>query len=278
MDSVSFSIERGETFGLLGPNGAGKSTTIGMLVGLIKPDSGQVFVAGENPVQLAVRNRIGIAPQSLSLYDNLSAQENLRFFGSVYGLHGIRLNERVAWALDFSGLTDRAKDRVNTFSGGMKRRLNIAVGLIHEPEILLLDEPTVGVDPQSRNHILECISQLAKSGLAIIYTTHYMEEAEKLCDRVAIIDHGRILANETVDEMLRKFGGKAIVTADVVENPNQISLPGVPTSGSLEFKSDRAIDELAALQSQGVRFGQVKIDKPNLEGVFLSLTGRSLRD
>lgn len=279
---VDLSIVRGETFGLLGPNGAGKSTTIGMLVGLVRPDSGEVKIAGGNPSQAEVRRKIGIAPQSLSLYDNLSAADNLSFFGSMYGLHGSNLRERVRWGLEFAGLSDRANDRVVTFSGGMKRRLNIAVGLVHRPEVLLLDEPTVGVDPQSRNHILESIAKLASDGLTIIFTTHYMEEAERLCDRIAIIDHGQILANDKLDNLIQRFGGKSLVTAQIVHRPSAVILDGY-TEGSiaeneLRFQSEQPVVKLAELQQQGVQFGPIRIDQPNLESVFLSLTGRTLRD
>ncbi len=278
VDGIDFSIAQGETFGFLGPNGAGKSTTIGMLIGLVRPDAGSITIAGGSPNLPSVRAKIGVAPQSLSLYDNLSAADNLHFFGSMYQLSGSKLRDRVQWALDFAGLADRKDDWVKTFSGGMKRRLNIAVGLIHQPEVLLLDEPTVGVDPQSRNHILESVSRLAKDGLTIIFTTHYMEEAERLCDRVAIIDHGRILANEDIGVMLDKFGGTSVVTAEVIDRPSSVALPGELKSNSLQFSSVQPIEELSKLQHQGVKFGQIKIDQPNLESVFLSLTGRTLRD
>lgn len=278
VDSVDLSIARGETFGLLGPNGAGKSTTIGMLVGLVRPDSGEVRIAGGNPSQPEVRRQIGIAPQSLSLYENLSAADNLSFFGSMYGLRGTKLRERVRWGLDFAGLTDRANDRVVTFSGGMKRRMNIAVGLVHQPQVLLLDEPTVGVDPQSRNHILESIGKLARDGLTIIFTTHYMEEAERLCDRIAIIDHGQILANDRLEGLLERFGGKSLITAQLLDCPTSISFEGTVEENVLRFQSEQPVARLAELQQQGVKFGPIRIDQPNLESVFLTLTGRTLRD
>jgi ABC-2 type transport system ATP-binding protein len=278
VDSVDFEINRGETFGFLGPNGAGKTTTIGMLVGLLTPDSGSIEVAGGNPQSQAARMRIGVAPQTLSLYENLSATDNLRFFGSLYRLAGARLTERTKWALELSGLTDRARDKVATFSGGMKRRLNIAVALLHQPEVLLLDEPTVGVDPQSRNHILETVSRLAVAGLTIIFTTHYMEEADRLCQRIAIMDHGKILANETKDQLMQQHGGDAKVRIVVSGNPNAAQLPGGSNGSVIEFRSARPFDELAALHRQGVEFSEVHIGKPNLENVFLNLTGRKLRD
>lgn len=278
MDTVDFEINRGETFGFLGPNGAGKTTTISMLVGLLTPDSGSIEVAGGNPQSHDARKRIGVAPQALSLYDNLSAADNLRFFGSLYQLAGTRLTERTKWALELAGLTDRAKDKVATFSGGMKRRLNIAVALLHDPEVLLLDEPTVGVDPQSRNHILETVSRLATAGLTIIFTTHYMEEADRLCERIAIMDQGKILANEAKDRLLQQHGGDAKVRILVSANPNAAKLPGNAGGSVVEFRSARPFDDLSALHRQGVEFAEVHIGKPDLENVFLNLTGRKLRD
>ncbi|HMO14707.1 MAG TPA: ABC transporter ATP-binding protein [Pirellulaceae bacterium] len=278
VNGIDFDIQRGETYGFLGPNGAGKTTTISMLVGLIAPDSGSIRVAGGDPFQLKTRIKLGVAPQSLSLYDNLSGTDNLRFFGSLYQLSGNHLRHRTDWALKLAGLTDRAKDKVATYSGGMKRRLNIAVALLHDPEVLLLDEPTVGVDPQSRNHILETIGELSRQGLTIIYTTHYMEEAERLCHRIAIMDYGTILANETKDQLLAKYGGDATVKALIAANPLGLELPGQITNGHVEFRSARPVDELSALHQQGVEFSEVHIAKPNLENVFLNLTGRTLRD
>ena len=212
VDGVTFEVARGETFGLLGPNGAGKSTTIGMIVGALRPDHGSVTVDGESdPTRPALRRRIGVSPQSLALYDEMTAQENLEFFGRLYDLGRPLLKARVEWALAFSGLTDRRKDRVKVFSGGMQRRLNLVCGLIHDPPVILMDEPTVGVDPQSRNAIFESIEALKREGRTIVYTTHYMEEAERLCDRVAIMDHGKILALDTVEGLLRvpKSSGEA---------------------------------------------------------------------
>jgi ABC-2 type transport system ATP-binding protein len=217
VDGVSFEIAAGETFGLLGPNGAGKTTTIGMIVGALGPDEGRVSVDGEDdPTRPALRRRIGVAPQALALYQELTAEENLAFFGSLYGLAGSSLRDRVEWALDFAGLADRRRGRVKTFSGGMQRRLNLVCGLLHDPPVILLDEPTVGVDPQSRNAIFESIERLKREGRTILYTTHYMEEAERLCDRVAIMDQGRILALDTVEGLLRAHGAppREIVVID----------------------------------------------------------------
>ena len=209
VDGLSLEVRRGEVFGLLGPNGAGKSTTISLCVGLIAPDSGRVAINGSgDPTDAAIRQAIGVAPQALALYDLLSGEENLRFFGEVYGLAGARLAERVASSLDFVGLTDRQRDRVGTYSGGMKRRLNLAAALVHDPQLILLDEPTVGVDPQSRHQIFENIRELKRLGRTVVYTTHYMEEAERLCDRVAIIDRGKLLALGPVAELVEAHGVK----------------------------------------------------------------------
>lgn len=291
VDDFSISIKPGETLGLLGPNGAGKSTTIGMMVGLIRPDSGSVNIGSSSkpgdrtanetigqPSQPAVRKRIGVAPQALSLYEELSAKENLEFFAKLYNLRGAKLSERVNWALDFSGLQDRKRDLVGKFSGGMKRRMNIAVALIHEPEVLLLDEPTVGVDPQSRNHIFESIEQLQSAGLTILYTTHYMEEAQRLCDRVAIMDQGKLLAVDTVDGLLSAYGGKSIVTAELKAGSSTDNLPGTFAENKIRFESDKPLDDVAQLSGRGVNFQTLHIAQADLESVFLSLTGRSLRD
>jgi ABC-2 type transport system ATP-binding protein len=277
---VSFDIRDGETFGLLGPNGAGKSTTIGMLTGVIRPDSGTVLVDGAKPPSdAATRKSIGVAPQALSLYEELTAAENLRFFARLYGLSGARLRQRIDWALDFAGLGDRRNDRVKTFSGGMKRRLNLTVALVHDPQIIFLDEPTVGVDPQSRNHIFERIEQLRVEGRTVIYTTHYMEEAQRLCDRVAIMDHGAVLDLDTVPALVGRYGGRAVVKAELTRQPADESILPAPADGlSLRFESDRPLEEIGRLSSAGVSFQTLEVTKPDLETVFLTLTGRSLRD
>ena len=283
VDDLDFRIQTGESFGLLGPNGAGKTTTISMLVGLLKPDAGSVMVNGKdgrpgNPLDANVRRAIGIAPQSLSLYDELTAQENLEFFARLYGFAGQKLGDRVAWSLNFAGLEDRRRDRVGTFSGGMRRRLNIAVALIHEPTLLLLDEPTVGVDPQSRNHIFEGIEQLKTQGITILYTTHYMEEAQRLCDRVAIVDHGRLLALDTVASLVAQFGGRSVVRAELRSCPDGVELPGQWEDQVLRFESEQPLEEVTRLTRCGVEIQSLRITEPDLETVFLSLTGRSLRD
>jgi ABC-2 type transport system ATP-binding protein len=280
VNGVSFHVGRGETFGLLGPNGAGKSTTIGMLVGTMRPDAGAVLVNGNaKPTDAATRFTLGVAPQTLSLYEELTAQENLSFFARLYSLSGAKLAERVRWALEFAELTDRARDRVKTFSGGMKRRLNLAVALVHDPQVLFLDEPTVGVDPQSRNHIFRRVEELKSQGRTIIYTTHYMEEAQRLCDRIAIMDHGKILDLDRVDALINRHGGRSVVKAELTQLPADATILPAPLDGqSLRFESDRPLEEVARLSSAGVAFQTLEVTRPDLETVFLTLTGRSLRD
>jgi ABC-2 type transport system ATP-binding protein len=280
VDGVSFDVGRGETFGLLGPNGAGKTTTISMLVGALVPDSGSVLVNGAaKPTEAAARLAIGMAPQTLSLYEELSATENLTFFARLYQLSGAKLQERVGWALEFAELADRRRDRVKTFSGGMKRRLNLAVALVHDPQVLLLDEPTVGVDPQSRNHIFGRVEQLKSLGRTIIYTTHYMEEAQRLCDRVAIMDRGKILDLDRVDTLIDRHGGRSMVKAELARPPADTAALPAPLDGlSLRFESERPLEEVARLSTAGVAFQTLEVARPDLETVFLTLTGRSLRD
>jgi ABC-2 type transport system ATP-binding protein len=265
VDGLSLSVRKGELFGLLGPNGAGKSTSVSLAVGLLAPEAGSVRIEGHgDPAEPEVRRKIGVAPQALALYDLLTGEENLRFFGEVYGLSGARLDERVKWCLDFVGLTDRKGDRAGGYSGGMKRRLNLAAAVIHDPELLLLDEPTVGVDPQSRNKIFENIETLHRDGRTIIYTTHYMEEAERLCNRIAIIDAGKLLALGTLAELLAAHGGPP--TLMVKANGREERL--------------QAADPLAELNRIAARspIEAFQMERPTLEQVFLRLTGRSLRD
>jgi ABC-2 type transport system ATP-binding protein len=280
VDGVSFEVRGGETFGLLGPNGAGKTTTIGMMIGVLAPDSGEILVdGGARPTEPAARRAIGVAPQSLALYEDLTAEENLRFFARLYGLASARLKERVGWGLAFAGLEDRRGDRVKTFSGGMKRRLNMAVAMVHEPQVIFLDEPTVGVDPQSRNHVFERIEELRAAGRTMIYTTHYMEEAQRLCDRVAIMDHGKILDIDSVGALIERHGGRAVVKAELVRLPaDERVLPAPPEGLSLRFESERPLEDVARLSSAGVAFQTLEVARPDLETVFLTLTGRSLRD
>lgn len=273
VDGLSLEIGKGEVFGLLGPNGAGKSTTIAMAVGLLAPDEGTVALDdGGSPLDPAVRRRIGVAPQQIALYDELTATENLEFFGKLYGMKGSELAARVEEMLALTGLTDRAKDRVKGFSGGMKRRLNLAAAVLHRPPLVLLDEPTAGVDPQSRHAIFEMVRGLVADGATILYTTHYMEEAQKLCSRVGIIDHGKLLALGTVDELIGSHGGKSLVTIQEMTAEDGTQVVKERTIATL----DPAGETAAALKNSNVR--GVRVDRPDLETVFLALTGRSLRD
>lgn len=265
VDGLSLTVRPGEVLGLLGPNGAGKSTTVNLAVGLLAPDEGRVVIEGAgNPRDPAVRAQLGVAPQALAVYEMLTGEENLRFFGEVYGLSGSRLSERVRWSLDFVGLTDRARDRVHAYSGGMKRRMNLASALVHDPQLILLDEPTVGVDPQSRNQIFENILALRQLGRTLIYTTHYMEEAERLCDRVAIVDKGRLLAVGTVPELLATHGARAALVAQTGR-------------GEVRVETADPLSELNRLAATGA-VHSFHMERATLEQVFLHLTGRSLRD
>jgi ABC-2 type transport system ATP-binding protein len=287
VDDISFEVQKGQTFGLLGPNGAGKTTTIKLLCGLLKPDAGTISLDGKtDPGQVEVRMSLGVVPQALALYEELSALENLRFFGRIYGLGGRKLKERVENCLNIAGLAQRSKERVSKYSGGMKRRLNMVCSLLHDPPILLLDEPTVGVDPQSRNLIFETIENMSKEGRTIIYTTHYMEEAQRLCDKVAIIDHGRILEMDSVENLITKHGGPSHIEAEFEEkqfDANKIKPfiddKNMQSDGTkIRFQTDRPMESLAKLNSSGVRFLSLKVQTANLEDVFLNLTGRRLRD
>ncbi|MFG0242927.1 MAG: ABC transporter ATP-binding protein [Phycisphaerales bacterium JB054] len=264
VDGLSLSIEPGEVFGLLGPNGAGKSTTIAMMVGLLTPDSGTVRIDGGDPAEAAVRATLGVAPQSLAIYDDMTARENLTFFGSIYGLDGPSRTRRADELLELVGLTDRARDRVKGFSGGMKRRVNLACALVHDPKVVLLDEPTAGVDPQSRHAIFEIVRELRAQGRTVVYTTHYMEEAQKLCSRVGVIDKGALLALDSVEGLIGAHGGESIVRIERSEGEERVQ-----TAEPLAVLQ-RA---LASESTTGVR-----VDRPDLETVFLNLTGRSLRD
>lgn len=280
VDGVSFEVAKAETFGLLGPNGAGKSTTINMLSGILPPDKGSVQINGaDDPTRARVRRQIGLAPQALAIYEDLTARENLHFFGGVYGLSGSALKERASDILDLVGLTERAGSRAKEFSGGMQRRLNLACALIHDPPVLMLDEPTVGVDPQSRNLIFDRIEQLKTQGRTILYTTHYMEEAERLCDRVAIIDQGKILALDTVERLIEEHGGQAVISGELTQPPdNPDSIPGTVEGASLRIETKRPLEMVSELAGSGLKFRTLKIERADLEQVFLNLTGRRLRD
>jgi len=297
-------MQEGEVFGLLGPNGAGKSTTISMLTCLYPPNDGSMHIFGHDVVRDSgeVKKLIGVVPQDIALYPMLSARDNLRFFGEMYDLKGNDLKERVEAVLDYVAMADRAKDPIKTYSGGMKRRINLAAGLIHSPKLLFLDEPTVGVDPQSRNHIFESVEQLNKEqGMAILYTTHYMEEAQRLCHRVAIIDRGAIIAMDTPKNLIGMLGGGLIQVGMARENEElREAVQGLPAVRSASFvkpaetddeQSGRATLKVEARQHadealvqiiqlfnvKDVQMLSLEILEPNLETVFLHLTGKSLR-
>jgi ABC-2 type transport system ATP-binding protein len=293
VDGVSFSVREGEIFGLLGPNGAGKTTTLSILSTLLEPDAGQVSIGSFDLAREAARIKplIGYVPQELALFPTLSAWDNLAFFGRIYRLSGPVLKERINAVLDLVGLRDRAGDAVKTFSGGMQRRLNIAVGLIHQPRILFLDEPTVGVDPQSRIFIFEHVESLKAEGMTVLYTTHYMEEAERLCDRVAIMDRGQVLALDTTQNLIRLLGGGVIyagLAADAMETtlPAIQALPHVRAAslqdGRLKIETEDARPALLELielcQTYAVPILSLEMLEPHLESVFLHLTGKRLRD
>jgi ABC-2 type transport system ATP-binding protein len=291
--SVSFGLKRGETLGLIGPNGAGKSTTVSMICGLLRPDSGEVLVngvamgSGRHPV----KHLIGLVPQELALYEDLSAQDNLKVFGALYGLHGQTLQRRCDEALTLVALADRTRDHVNTFSGGMKRRLNIAAALLHEPQLLVLDEPTVGVDPQSRNAIFDCLEALKSQGGSLIYTSHYMEEVERLADHIVVMDHGQVIADASPSALYARLPATAALHLEFAQElkPEVLQLlvtrPGVTglTSNTLSLDiglqhTRDAMPLLTWLEAQACRPLHFATAKARLEDVFLTLTGRSLRD
>ena len=293
VDGVGFTIAEGETYGLLGPNGAGKTTSISMICGLLERDAGDVFVDGQplTTKSVAAKKAIGYVPQDIAIYPDLSARENLMFFGRLYGLPGAELKKRVDEVLEIIGLADRAKEKSDKFSGGMKRRLNIGIGLLHRPHLLVLDEPTVGVDPQSRNAILDSVEMLSAQGMGVLYTTHYMEEAERLCDRVGIIDHGKIVAEGTRRELVELVGqhdriklratGRLEAAAEAAGGVSGVLESAVRDDG-LDIIAERAADSLADIlakvSSAGAVVSNVDVEEPNLEAVFLHLTGRALRD
>ena len=293
VDDVSFVARPGEIFGLLGPNGAGKSTTIGCISGLLSPTGGRVRVQGHDVDRepRAAKTRLGIVPQEVALYEDLAAEENLRFWGEAYGLRGGRLAERVRTVLETVGLLDRAEDRVETFSGGMKRRLNFGCGIVHEPEVLLLDEPTVGVDPQSRVRLLDLVREQASAGVCVLYTTHYMEEAEALCDRLAILDHGRIIAAGTLEDLRGSMGERDLVRLAGALDPPAVReamglLDGVEVVAAGEDQVTLAVPEasrrlpeiLSTVAGTGAAVRETTVTRPSLESLFIRLTGKELRE
>ena len=292
---ISFEVQQGEIFSLLGPNGAGKTTTISILSTLLSPTTGEAFVGGFSVTKkpMEVKRIIGVVPQEIALYNELSALENLKFWGQMYNISGKKLELRVAEVLEQIGLKDRAKEKIKTYSGGMKRRVNIGVGLLHKPKLLFMDEPTVGIDPQSRRAILDSVKELNDAGMTILYTTHYMEEAEELSDRVGIIDYGELIALGTQPELTAKVGEMDTLVLHLGENEDPknlanalMDLPGVlqanPVDHEVAIVTPSAEELLAPVVSRtnelGIHIYSVDMREPNLEAVFLHLTGRALRD
>ena len=291
VNNVNFVAKAGEIFGLLGPNGAGKSTTINCISGLISPTDGSVLINGHNITTDSVKAKqsLGLVPQELALYEDLSAYENLVFWGSAYGLSGNQLQERIQQVLNEVGLETRQKDAVNQFSGGMKRRLNFACAVLHKPAALLLDEPTVGIDPQSREHLMQAILKLKEQGTAVIYTTHYMEEAERLCDNLAIIDKGEIIATGTVDALRSQLGERDLITFQgQFHNPESSELESMgaeileQSENEIRLLINDAPKNLSSvmksIESQHGKISNVNLAQANLESLFIKLTGRALRD
>jgi ABC-2 type transport system ATP-binding protein len=293
VDTLTFRAEPGTIFGLLGPNGAGKSTAIGCISGLLKPSSGRVTVLGKDVVQQSIeaRRHLGVVPQELALYDDLSATNNLTYWGAAYGLRGEPLKKRVLDVLERIGLGDRAKEPVKRYSGGMKRRLNFGCGIVHQPKVLLLDEPTVGVDPQSRVRLLELVREEVRAGTCVLYTTHYMEEAEDLCNRLAIIDHGKLLAMGTLDELRRLIGERDIVRLTGQFSPQAMRTALAPIDGAEIVSADETTTLLAveaatrklpaifaAAASAGGEIQETSLSQASLEALFIKMTGRALRE
>jgi ABC-2 type transport system ATP-binding protein len=295
VNGISFDVKEGEIFSLLGPNGAGKTTTISILSTLYAPTSGEATVGGHSVTHepMAVRNLIGVVPQDLAIYDDLTAWENLAFWGRMYGLFRQPLRARIAEILEQVGLSEKAKQRVKTYSGGMKRRLNIGVGLLHKPRLLFMDEPTVGIDPQSRRAILDSVKQLNQQGMSVLYTTHYMEEAQELSDRVGIIDHGNLIALGTQKELSNQVGENDTLILNIDENQNGEILATAVRSINSVVQANTTDHRVAVIAPEaeevmapvitkanelGIKIRSVDIKEPDLEAVFLSLTGRALRD
>nr|WP_315486013.1 ABC transporter ATP-binding protein [uncultured Undibacterium sp.] len=295
VDDVSFSVRQGQTIGLLGPNGAGKSTIVNIICGLLQADSGHVRLSGQemSAGNNQAKQKLGLVPQDLALFEDLSARENLKIFGALYGLSGNQLQVRCDAVLELVSLSDRAKDKPSTFSGGMKRRLNIAAALLHEPELLILDEPTVGVDPQSRNAIFDALEVLKSQGRSLIYTSHYMEEVERLADHIVIVDHGKLIANESPVDLFKRLPAQAALELQLSKALTELQLQNLQLqSGVVKLESkdqgqqltialsggEHALSILNYLQSEGIQALHFATAKTNLEDIFLTLTGRSLRD
>lgn len=293
VQGISFAVQQGEIFSLLGPNGAGKSTTISMLSGLLAPSDGDASIMGHSirADGAAAKNALGVVPQDIALYPDLSARENLNFWGKMYGLRGATLKQRVAETLDIIGLTDRQNGRIDTFSGGMKRRVNIGVALLHKPQIVIMDEPTVGIDPQSRRHILDNVKQLNQQGMTVLYTTHYMEEAAELSQHIAIMDQGKVIANGTLDELHKLVGEQTRLELTINTQAESViaawqTIEGVSRVVDGDGKLTVLVNDsnivlprlLEAATRLGARVTSIEIHEPNLESVFLHLTGRALRD
>ncbi len=294
VDKMSLSIEEREIFGLLGPNGAGKSTVINMITGLLSIDKGSISVNGSDvkKEKMTIKAQIGIVPQDIAIYEELTSLENVRFFASLYGLRGKELESAALEALEFTGLSDKSKSYPKNFSGGMKRRLNIACAIAHKPRLIIMDEPTVGIDPQSRNHILQSVKKLNEMGSTIIYTSHYMEEVEEICSRIAIMDHGKVIALGTCDELIDLINDRNIVSVTVMDSVSKINeesimeISGVDSvkieENTVKISSAREVNNLDKIinyfTSNGISINSVESKKPDLETVFLSMTGRKLRD
>jgi ABC-2 type transport system ATP-binding protein len=293
VDGVTFAAAPGEIFGLLGPNGAGKSTSIGCISGLLKPSGGRVRVLGHDVVldSLAARQELGVVPQELALYDDLGARDNLAYWGQAYGLRGDALKRRVHEVLEQLGLGDRAREPVKRFSGGMKRRLNFGCGIVHQPKVLLLDEPTAGVDPQSRVHLLDLVRQQVATGTCVLYTTHYMEEAQDLCNRIAIIDHGKLLAMGSLPELRRLIGERDVVrltgrfdppaarrAIEALSGAEIVSVDATALRLAVEGATQRLPALFQALAQAGAEIQETALTQPSLETLFIKLTGRALRE
>jgi ABC-2 type transport system ATP-binding protein len=289
LDGISLEIKDNELFGLLGPNGAGKSTTMNLIAGYISPDEGEIRINGKivSKDNIKIKYKIGLAPQSLAIYEEISAEDNLKIFGSLYGISKGELKEIIKEKLNFVGLYERRKDLVKNYSGGMKRRLNMIAGLLHSPQVFLCDEPTVGVDPQSRNSIFEFLQKLNSEGMTIIYTTHYMEEAERMCQRIAIIDIGKIIAQGTLDELLNLLPFKetiSIAKNEITGNKQVVFekfglLKTENEKIELKMNQDIKLSKFfSAIEENGISYNFIDFHKPTLEELFLNLTGRRLRD